>query len=203
MFMAELSYDNGHFTLSAPLKLICEEKYQKQLVQKNWVPFEWNKTLLITYAVNPHEVLYPNLINGTCYHCYETAASIDWKWGTLRGSTPPQLVDGEYLAFFHSGIYTSSASSWNADMWHYYMGAYTFSAEPPFNITKMTPEPIIGEAFYTPSNYNKRVIFPGGFVVSDSVIYVAYGKDDSEMWVATLDKEALKKTLKSVKTTEN
>ena len=78
------------------------------------------------------------------------------------------------------------------------MGAYTFSADPPFAITSYTKKPIVGEGFYTDSNYYKRVIFPGGFVVSDSVIYLAYGKDDSEIWIATIDKAALKKALMPV-----
>jgi predicted GH43/DUF377 family glycosyl hydrolase len=42
------------------------------------------------------------------------------------------------------------------------------------------------------------VIFPGGFVVIDPYIYVAYGKDDHEMWIAPIDKAELKKALKPV-----
>ena len=81
---------------------------------------------------------------------------------------------------------------------HYYMGAYTFSPEPPFNIKKITTFPIIADGFYTPSDYDKRVIFPGGFVSDGEHIYIAYGKDDCEIWIATLDKEELKKNLKPV-----
>jgi predicted GH43/DUF377 family glycosyl hydrolase len=195
MFIAELLYANDHFTLSPPLKLIYEEKYTSQLWQKNWVPFEKDGTLLLSYSMNPHEVLYLNLNTGVCYPCHETSPPIRWNFGTLRGSSSALLVDGEYLAFFHSGIITSSPASWGIDLWHYFMGAYTFSAEPPFEITRMTPVPIIGEDFYTPSNSPKRVIFPGGFVVSDSFIYVAYGKDDREIWVATLDKTVLKNSM--------
>jgi len=195
MFIAELQYHDNYLTLSSPLKLLYEEHYNTQIVQKNWVPFEKDGTLLLSYTMNPHEVLYPNLKSGVCYPSYKTKAAIDWNFGTLRGSTPAQLVDGEYLAFFHSGIITSSPSSQGNELWHYFMGAYTFSAEAPFEITKMTPTPIMDDEFYTPSDYNKRVIFPGGFVVSGSSIYVAYGKDDSEIWIATLDKEMLRKAL--------
>jgi predicted GH43/DUF377 family glycosyl hydrolase len=203
MFMSELLFTNNQFTLTPPLKLIHEEKYNSQTWQKNWVPFEKDGVLLMTYSINPHEILYTNLLTGTCYPAYETRAEIQWDFGILRGSTPPLLVDGEYLAFSHSGIITSSESSWGLDLWHYYMGAYTFSAEPPFEITKMTPVPIMHDSFYTPSDYNKRVIFPGGFVVSDSFIYVAYGKDDNEIWIATLDKAMLKKALQPVEKASN
>lgn len=195
MFIAELFQDGDKFILSTPLKLRYEKKYHHQLVQKNWVPFEWDNTLLLSYSIYPHEVIYPNLYDGMCYPCYESSSALQWDYGTLRGSTPPILIDGEYLAFFHSGLLFSSSASWDLPFWHYFMGAYTFAADPPFAITKMTPYPIVAEGFYTPSDCEKRVIFPGGVAVKDSNIYVAYGKDDCEVWVATIDMHALKKAL--------
>ncbi len=195
MFMAELFFENGHFVLSAPLKLVHEAKYHSQPVQKNWVPFEWGSKLLIAYSVSPHEILYPNLVNGSCHQVYETWTPIPWNLGKVRLSTPPLLVDGEYLAFFHSGHILASAASNGHNMWHYFMGAYTFSADPPFKVTKTTPLPIVHKGFYTKSSAGKRVIYPGGFVVAGSMIYVAYGKDDNEIWIATIDKTVLKKAL--------
>jgi predicted GH43/DUF377 family glycosyl hydrolase len=198
MFITELFYENQRFSLSTPLKLIHKEKYFFQIMQKNWVPFEWNKMLFVTYTVHPHEVLYINLMNGDCYPYYVTSPPIHWHFGSLRGGAPPQLIDGEFLAFFHSASIIASPASLNQQMWHYFMGAYTFSAEPPFEITKITPVPILHDTFYTHSSYYKRVVFPGGFVDAGPVIYVAYGKDDREIWIATIDKVALKKALKSI-----
>lgn len=195
IFLAELFFADDHFQLSSPLKLLCEEKYNAFLQQKNWIPFEWQNGLYFVYSINPHEILSPNLRNGVCYSLYKTAPSIHWIYGSLRGSSSAQLVDGEYLVFFHSGAKIRSPASYDWKLWHYFMGAYTFSAEPPFKITKMTPQPIMHEDFYTPSYREKRVVFPGGFVVDGPHIYVAYGKDDCEIWIATLDKEELKKTL--------
>ena len=125
IYIAEIINANNQFSLSAPIKLFYENK-RHILWQKNWVPFEWDKKLLVGYSVNPHEILYANLQNGACYPCYETVFSQEWLFGTLRGSTAPIMVDGEYLAFFHSGTVTSSFASWGWDMWHYFMGAYTF-----------------------------------------------------------------------------
>jgi len=198
MYLTELLQSQGRFSLSSPVKLVYDKKYNTQWWQKNWVPFEWNKKLLLVYTIDPHEIISPNLTNGKCYPAYETEMELDWEWGVLRGSTPALLVDGEYLSFFHSGLKTATEASWGRELWHYFMGAYTFSPEPPFNITKITPLPIIGEGFYTISYHEKRVIFPGGYVVSDPYIYVAYGKDDNEMWIATIDKAALQKFLKPV-----
>ena len=84
MFISELFYRDDRFTLSSPLKLIHEEKYHSVLWQKNWTPFEKDGSLLITYSINPHEILYPNLATGTCYSAYETRAEIQWDFGTLR-----------------------------------------------------------------------------------------------------------------------
>ena len=116
--------------------------------------------------------------------------------GSLRGSTPPILDDGEYFAFFHSSIVTSSASSFGYEMYFYFMGAYTFSATPPFPNHKnqcsahqrMTP-------FIPIPLFTNVSFFPGGCVIADDFVYVAYGKDDCEIWIATLDKAALKRSL--------
>lgn len=197
MYIVELFLNDAEITTSAPLRLLHQEKAH-HLWQKNWAPFEWNNNLLISYTVNPHEILYVNLNNGACYPCYDTQASLEWELGTLRESAPAQLIDGEYLSFFHSGIVLSSYASFGWDLWHYFMGAYVFSPEPPFEITHFTPFPIIAEGFYTQSNREKRVIFPGGFVVKDPYIYVAYGKDDYEIWIATIDHKKLKESLRPV-----
>ena len=199
MYVAELLYIDNQFVLTDPIKLIHETKYSSVLWQKNWSPFEWNGKLLLTYTINPHEIIYPNLDNGICQHFYETNKSIQWNLGQLRSSSPAQYVNGEYLSFFHSGFYTSSSCSDSRDLWHYYMGAYTFSAEPPFEITKISPSPIDAPGFYTYSSYEKRVIYPGGFIVNGSNIYVAYGKDDSEIWIATIDRDELIQSMMLVK----
>ncbi|MGB7978587.1 MAG: hypothetical protein WCF19_05450 [Chlamydiales bacterium] len=197
MFIAELFLSGQKYQLSSPLKLFFEEKYNV-LQQKNWVPFEWGGQLYFSYSLNPHEVLSCNLKNGVCYSAYKSAPPIQWPYGTLRGSTPAELVDGEYLAFFHSAAKLKSPASYGWKLWHYFMGAYTFSPTPPFKITKMSPKPIMADEFYTASYREKRVVFPGGYVAAGPLIHVAYGKDDCEIWIATLDKEALLKSLQTV-----
>lgn len=193
MYIAEILRVNDHFVLSTPLKLCHLNKYHGVLWQKNWNPFVWNDMLLLSYTLNPHEVVFPDLNTGVCQPVYETRKGIQWNLGPLRGSGQALLVDGEYLGFFHSGTVTDSPVGHN--MWHYFMGAYTFSADPPFEFTKISTVPIDAPGFYWKSGYDKRVIYPGGFVVSGSTIYLAYGKDDCEMWIATIDLKALKNSM--------
>lgn len=199
MYLAELKIEKGHFFLVKPLKLTYEQKYHSSFWQKNWTPFVYEERLFLSYSINPHEVLFPNLDDGSCFPCYETDPDIDWPLGILRGSAPAQLVDGEYLSFFHSGHQLTSSLSPQHPMWHYFMGVYTFSPEPPFRIAKISTRPIVGDDFYFPSYHEKKVILPGGFVVTDSRIIVAFGKDDDEMWIAELDKKKLMQSLISVK----
>lgn len=198
MYLVELYCENNHFHLSEPIKLVHETKYNSVLWQKNWTPFVYNSELLLTYNISPHEIIKPDLATGICSPLCETKPSIRWNYGTMRGSSIPQLVDGDYLSFFHSGIVTSSASSEGRELWHYFMGAYLFSSEPPFYIKKISPSPIIAPEFYTYSSYSKRVIYPGGYVVDGSTLYLAYGKDDSEIWIATIDLNELKKSMVEV-----
>ena len=198
MFISQIKEEEGEFVVSKPIKLCYAKCFQTQHWQKNRVPFEYENALLFTYSQSPHEVIYADLNTGQCVEFEKTQPKIEWKFGELRGGTPASLVDGEYLSFYHSQVRTQSAVSKDKYRHHYYMGAYTFEAKPPFSITRYTPLPIIGENFYTESNREKRVVFPGGFVVSEPYIYVAFGKDDEEIWIAILDKEKLYSMMKSL-----
>lgn len=198
MYIAELVSLGGQYVLLPAVRLFHEKKLALRTWEKNWIPFVWNDTIMLSYSINPHEVLDINLELGECITSYITSSIIDWKWGSLRGGTPALLVDGEYLAFFHTSKEQISEAADNKTMWHYYMGAYTFSANPPFEVTQISSIPIIDKTFYTVSDSPKRVIYPGGYAVSGSTIYLAYGKDDQEVWIAVIDKDKLKKTLQPV-----
>ncbi len=187
----------SHFDISKPIKLIHPDRYETRIWEKNWVPFVANNNLYLGYSLNPHEILLADLETGICSHQYTSQFIDNWKFGTLRGGTPAELVDGEYLAFFHSGkTLVSGASLTDEVLWHYVMGAYTFSATPPFNITKISPVPINEKSFYIKSSNPKRVVYPGGYIISGNDIYVPFGKDDCEIWIAVINKEKLIKTLR-------
>lgn len=192
MYVAKLSYSDKRFSLGQPLKLTHEQKYISQFCQKNWVPFVSEDKLLLAYQLNPHEILEPDSSNGNCRPVYETKTLTLWQWGQLRGGTPAQIVDGEYLAFFHSSC---GAYSEGQPMLHYVMGAYTFNPKPPYEITKMSSCPIQAKDFYSKTTQAKKVIFPGGFAVSGNHIHLAYGRNDCEIWIATLDKTLLQESL--------
>ena len=77
----------------------------------------------------------------------------------------------------------------------FYGGLY-FLKRSSISSRKISAKPIVADGFsHTRSDEGKRVIFPGGCILSDSKIYVAYGKDDCQIWIATLDKKALMDSL--------
>ena len=180
--------------------------------EKNWIPFYSNYSqtqFLLSYWYNPHRVLrvyspgqsYKKLM----FEPESDFLSLDWEktWGQIRGGTPALLVDGEYLAFFHSSVKDPS----NQRL-YYLMGAYTFSQYPPYTLTRISKCPIVfDDIFMTPvcrtADQSKRVIFPAGYVISDSddggtVIHVSCGENDSGTKIISLDKKKLYKSLNKI-----
>lgn len=199
MAIGELKMQGNEFALVNPVKLLYQDRLRQDR-QKNWVPFEWNGIMLFSYYPSPHIVLKADLVSGRCKKVADSNPQMYWPWGEIRGGTPACLVDGEYLAFFHSstilkGLTLKDDQVIQEDKTLYFMGAYTFSAQPPFSLTKTSPSPIVADGMYSPNVDNKHVIFPGGYIIEGDSIYISYGKDDCEIWVAKLSKRQLMDSL--------
>ena len=186
-----------HSITTFPRRLFSEEK--------NWLPFSLDgKTLNLIYTISPHEILQlPSLTPTVDPEAQIKLSSNDWpeRWGDLRCGTPPQLVDGEYLSFFHSSFKDSKEIVW------YIMGAYTFEPTFPFRITKISSCPLLFKGvFETPhqntSNKKVRCIYPAGFVLEKregkEVIQLSCGENDSAIKLVTIDKDRLICSMKPV-----
>jgi predicted GH43/DUF377 family glycosyl hydrolase len=200
MFIAKIHHDGKRFFVDKPECLVHFEAENENRWEKNWVPFDYNGNLLLAYSLCPHRILFPLLGTGSCLTYASTKNTIPWQWGHLRGGTPALAIDEEkYLSFFHSSISMSTEHSNGDKMLHYFMGAYTFKTRPPFTITHISPEPIVGKQFYAGPAYKTfkplRVVFPGGFIFDENYIWVAYGRQDHEIWVVKLDKKGLLQSL--------
>lgn len=198
MFVAQLICKDDLFFIDKPVCLQPFEGWSDRW-EKNWAPFVFDDQLLLAYSLLPHRVFHPSLITGECVTVGSTYSSLVWNWGELRGGTPAVRDGDEYIAFFHSSIKMSTVHSNGKTMPHYVMGAYTFSAKPPFEITRVSPEPIVGKQFYKGHAYNTwkplRVVFPMGCVMDENYIWVTYGRQDFEIWVAKFDKKRLYQSL--------
>lgn len=201
VFVTKLHQKGRLFHADLPECLVSFEGERLQRWEKNWVPFDYQGKLLLAYSLIPHRILHP-LLEGSaaCETFATTSSSIHWNWGHLRGGTPAlQIDDGQYLSFFHSSKPLATTHSNGLEIPHYFMGGYTFSASPPFTITHISPEPIIGEKFYKGPAYKThkplRVVFPGGFIMDKKFIWVVYGRQDHELWVVKLDRKGLLNSL--------
>ena len=167
--------------------------------EKNWVPFDYKNRLYFAYSIIPHKILLPQIDLGVCTTISSTLSHLKWNWGVLRGGTPALLDGDDYLAFFHSAKTMATQHSKGKNIPHYFMGAYTFSAHPPFHLLRISPQPIVGKNFYKGPAYKTwkpvRVVFPGGYVADEQFIWILYGRQDHEIWVAKLDKKALLNSL--------
>jgi predicted GH43/DUF377 family glycosyl hydrolase len=182
-----------------------------QKIEKNWVPFfskeDGEDKLHFEYCFNPHVILRmedsaKNELRHLLQPNHIAVQRIPWKdsWGVIRGGTPPVMVDGQYLSFFHS-FFREKKKTW------YVMGAYTFEASFPFRITACSVSPIQFKGIYdtTPVNTackDKFVIFPSGIVLAKKegkeVLHVACGENDCGIKVVTFDKEKLLKSLQPI-----
>ncbi len=191
MVVGEIVSQDESFLISNPTRFETFENENPLIREKNWVPFSYQNTLLFAYSISPHLILK----DGNFFA--NSNPDLDWDWGILRGGTPALSLDsGEYLAFFHSVKRMATEHSHGKVMPHYFMGAYTFSSYPPFQITRISPEPIVGPGFYAPHTYkpywgNNICIFPGGMIINDDHIFISYGRQDHEIWIAKLDKQKL------------
>lgn len=201
---AELDFDGRKF-LCKNFDIFLEfEGASSQKDEKSWTPFEYGSSILFSYIVQPHRIMNPLFGTGRCETIYNSQGNIVWNWGELRGGTPALLIDDEYLAFFHSRSVIETEHSYDEPMIHYFMGAYTFSSQPPFHITRISSEPIVDKGFYASQRsywWGPRiVVFPCGYIADENYIWLFFGKKDKEMWITKLDRKKLMESLVSVET---
>lgn len=184
MYFGELIEDNGLFILKEPAKFL---NYSCAIrIEKNWSPFVSEGRLFLIYSDKPRVILEVDLHSGFCREISRTMPNWNWNWGTIRGGTPACLVNDQFLTFFHSSFPSKGA----VGALNYVMGAYTFEKNPPFSIRSTTQVPLGKLSDYNESNSSK-VVFPAGIVAEGDLIFIAWGKDDKQIFVTTFDKNKL------------
>ena len=191
--------------------------------QKNWSPFEVTSAgsythehkLLFIQSITPHRIVEPEP-TGSKNHVYgQVVAETNygniknitdiWKWGELRGGTPALFLEDSqfYLSFFHS----SNDPPTTGDVLRTYVfGAYTFCSKPPYRILSMSSIPITHDSMFQGPWTNlplsfyhiDYVSFPMSFIVDGDIIYLTYGKQDEDGWIAKVSKMGLLGSLTAV-----
>ena len=183
MYFGELIEEQGMFVLKEPAKPL---NYLHAIqVEKNWSPFSAGDRLYVIYSDQPRVILEVDLNTGYCQEVTHTTLNWNWNLGEIRGGTPAYLVNDKFLTFFHS-CFPAKTPKGRA----YVMGAYTFDRDPPFSVRTMTPRPLGDLTDYIQDNSSK-VVFPGGMVVQDNFIHVAWGKADKQIFITTFDRDKL------------
>lgn len=204
VYITELNVIEDQIIPIGPEKIAYFDNESQNLREKAWTPFDYQNELLLLYSISPTRVFHYLRGTKSCKMIHQTFFPTDWKWGVLRGGTAASKLDDScYLSFFHSCIEMTSVHSEGKVSLHYFMGAYTFSAEPPFNITAISPSPIVGKNFYHGKTYKPYhhpvcAVFPAGFICEGETIFVVYGRQDHEMWLMAIDKSGLLDSLKPV-----
>jgi predicted GH43/DUF377 family glycosyl hydrolase len=201
MTVGELLCDRGTFLIANPMQITEFEGQNKAVREKNWVPFEYKNALFLSYSISPHIVFMQIPGTNSCTTISVSEGSAIWDWGILRGGTPAILLEnGVYLSFFHSCKTITSRQSKETEMKHYFLGAYTFAPDPPFEVLNISPEPLVRPEFYSGATYlpywePNRCAFPTGLIVEREAIWISYGRQDHEIWVAKIDKQKLLESL--------
>lgn len=163
-----------------------------QQTEKNWTWFVRGPKLYCVYSLHPMEVF--TMDSGAPVKLpVESPEALPWEHGTLRGGTNPELRDGQYWVFFHSSM------PWKDCFGHcvmgtrrrYYMGALTFTADPPFRITAITPKPLLTGSEDDPRTLNgPPVVFPCGAKLIDGEWLISMGINDEQCgWISIPGKE--------------
>jgi predicted GH43/DUF377 family glycosyl hydrolase len=194
-FIAQAYFNGIKFSIKPPKAFLNFPGENPNQWERNWIPFVFNDTLFLATHLSPHRILRPILGSSTCEEVASSDFSSSWVWGIPKTGTTALLDGNHYLGIFHSVKVMSSIHSEEKPIQHYFMGAYIFENEPPFKITAISKDPIIGKDFYHGSEYSMckpcRVVFPCGFIMDEKFIWVVFGRQDHEIWMAKLDKQGL------------
>lgn len=142
-----------------------------------------------------------------------------FPFGELRGGTSALLVPTDYpggksyLAFFHASNEPMEGLGlpvrYTDVLKTYVMGAYLFSAKEPYELQAISRHPITHQSMYSgkwpdlPWAYYHMdyIIFPTNYLFEEETgtIFLQYGHQDRETWVAELSLSGLLKSLIPVK----
>ena len=194
-------------SLNIELETSVNSNIENAAIQKNWAPFLHNESLFFIQRLNPFTVVSidSNFENGTSPIAKVISMSnilrLSWKYGTLRGGTNAvQISPDEYLGFFHttSNIPRRTAARWFVT---YFMGAYTFSTSPPFELRRISPVPIIKDSFYRGAWFGKNMdycVFPSSLYVDHGFAVISLSLQNTDSYMAKFLLSELLNSLENV-----
>ena len=167
--------------------------------EKNWIPFDYNNETLLIQSINPFRVI--KMIGyGTPSIKAEIFSVTHPKYihylpgGIRGGSNAIFLPDlNVYLAFYHTKCILLGNP-----LDTYTMGAYTFSASPPFRLLSMSISPIMHPDFYTGpwiSRFIDYAVYPTHLTLSGDDLLMSFGVHDRQGYLSRFSLKRLLETL--------
>jgi predicted GH43/DUF377 family glycosyl hydrolase len=195
--LCRLSEDMKEFTV------VCEPDYKGNSSnpeegkdhEKNWLWFELNSIPYCIYTLDPMLVFYMDAAGGVVEASSYEGSLSQWRYGRIRGGTPPVMIDGELFTFFHSS--RPWIDEFGRNRRRYYMGALSISLDGPFKINRITRNPIlIGSEFDVRELNSPLVVFPCGAKLIDDKWLVTMGINDEQCgWIKIPHAELLEKMI--------
>lgn len=158
--------------------------------EKNWLFWDFEKRLMISYGISNSEHVVFECDGVRQMKTFRSPCAV-WKYGVPRGgSSPLKYSNGNLIRFFHSNDINRNSDEW----WTYRLGAMVLESAPPFRILKMSSKPIYtGNEKYWPGHkhWKARVVFPCGAVETQTGWAVSCGLNDSQCVTLHLTEEHL------------
>lgn len=191
----------ARLSLDAKGKWHIEAEYQPEYgmnkgfsKEKNWVFFESDSRLFSVYSTQPQHTVI-ELDGHRAFNKQETPGPV-WHWGLVRGGTSPLWVGDRWLSVFHSSLPNEVAPHFV----RYYAGAYTFSAEPPFEVLQVSETPLFCGSEEDGHQVDPRyvagwkpfVVFPCGIVRDGEKFLVSLGINDWQCAIARVSLEQMR-----------
>lgn len=172
--------------------------------EKNWSPFLHNgSNVFLIQNINPFHIVGYAQVPGEKSWAISASqappAHIPYRHGHLRGGTNAVDIGDRYLAFFHSNFHFGGQEAVT-----YLMGAYTFTKDSPWRLLQMSPQPLMDDKFYTGawSPFKNRhidfVVFPNSLFQEGEDVYVGFGVQDYQGWLARINLQELLTSLEPV-----
>ena len=169
-------------------------------VEKNWMLFEAQDKIWATYSIQPHEVLRVDF-DARPVITSHGAFTHQWRnvyvdlYGEVRGSAQPVLTPEGFLVIAHSSYKTPEGRKYCAMF-------YRHEASAPFRVTAASTTPFDlpnpkGTQFEM-KKLNKEVaevVYPCGFVLTESEAVIAYGLNDEACALARVPRHAIEREL--------
>lgn len=158
-------------------------------MEKNWVFFEYESRLMCFYHSQPEQITLEVQKNKVVAE--HRAPRIHWPWGYIHGGTRPIPYGEHLLRFFHTRMDNEPPPV----RYRYYIGACLMKPTPPFEVLKISTEPIIhGSESDDLSvlerssclHWKSNVVFPSGCVRTNDGIFLSIGINDCISAIAKL-----------------